>query len=111
MTDKTSTRRIALVALTKEGLGSAVRVRQGLAGDVHIYANQRALKACGSEVEASTLNSFDALKPLLKQLWGAYDQMVLFFALGAAIRLMAPLLQKRPRKPRALQAGDEWAFL
>lgn len=110
MTDKTSTRRIALVALTKEGLGLAVRVRQGLAGDVHIYAKQRALKACGSEAEASTLSSFDALKPLLKQLWGAYDQMVLFFALGAAIRLMAPLLQDKKSDPGVVVIDDAGTF-
>ena len=41
-TDHTTTKRIALVVLTRAGLALALRLRQGLATDVHIYASPRA---------------------------------------------------------------------
>lgn len=110
MTDKTSTRSIALVVLTRGGLGLALRVQQGLAGDVHIYANQRALKIGLPETETIAIRRFDAVKPLLAQLWGTYDQIVLFLALGAAIRLIAPFLQNKHSDPGVVVIDDAGTF-
>jgi cobalt-precorrin 5A hydrolase len=93
--EKAATRRTALVVLTKDGMELAWRVRQGLAGETHIYANQRALKARPPETGVNAIRSFDAVRSLLSQLWETYDQIVLFFALGAAIRLIAPLLRDK----------------
>lgn len=110
MTDKTSTRSIALVVLTRGGLELALRVQQGLTGDAHIYANQRALKAGLPEIETIAIRRFDVIKSLLAQLWGTYDQIVLFLALGAAIRLIAPLLQDKHSDPGVVVIDDAGTF-
>jgi len=106
--DTTFTKRIALVALTRNGLELALRVQQGLEADAHIYASQRALKTSSSEGNAVT--SFDSVGLLLAHLWEVYDQIVLFFALGAAIRLLAPLLQDKHSDPGVVVIDDAGKF-
>jgi cobalt-precorrin 5A hydrolase len=110
LTDTRSTRRIALVVLTRAGLELALRVQQGLKGDAHIYASQRALKTRTQEAGANTITGFDAVGLLLAQLWVAHNQIVLFFALGAAIRLIAPLLQDKHNDPGVVVIDDAGKF-
>jgi cobalt-precorrin 5A hydrolase len=105
-----STRLTALVVLTNSGLELALRLQQGLKGDAHIYASKRALKTKTSEVDTNAIRSFDVVGLLLAQLWEAYDQIVLFFALGAAVRLMAPLLQNKHSDPGVVVIDDVGSF-
>jgi cobalt-precorrin 5A hydrolase len=110
LTDMGSTRRIALVVLTRAGLELALRVRQGLEGDAHIYASQRALKTRTQKAEANAITSFDTVGLVLAQLWETHNQIVLFFALGAAIRLIAPLLQDKHSDPGVVVIDDAGKF-
>ena len=110
LTDTRSTGRIALVVLTRAGLELALRVQQGLKGDAHIYASQRALKTRTQEAGANTITGFDAVGLLLAQLWVSHNQIVLFFALGAAIRLIAPLLQDKHNDPGVVVIDDAGKF-
>src|SRR5690349_690479 len=73
LTDTRSTRRIALVVLTRAGLELALRVRQELKSDAHIYASQRALKTRTQKAEANTITGFDAVGLLLTQLWETHN--------------------------------------
>jgi len=110
LTNTPSTRLTALVVLTGGGLELALRLQQGLQGDAHIYANKRALKTRFPEADANAIRSFDAVGLLLAQLWEAYDQIVLFFALGAAVRLIAPLLQDKHSDPGVVVIDDVGRF-
>ena len=110
LTNTPSTRLTALVVLTRGGLELALRLQQGLEGDVHIYANKRALKTRMFEENANAIRSFDTVGLLLVQLWGVYDQIVLFFALGAAVRLIAPLLQDKQSDPGVIVIDDVGRF-
>jgi cobalt-precorrin 5A hydrolase len=117
LTDTPATKRIALVVLTRSGLKLAVRLQCELADDVHIYASQRALKTqdttaedAGKNSSHRTMTSFEMVGPLLTHLWKTHDQIVLFFALGAAIRLMAPLVQDKHLDPGVVAIDDAGRF-
>ncbi len=106
-------KRIALVVLTRTGLQSALRLQHELAADIHIYASQRALKTqeCALDVEDRCIvTRFESLKATLAELWGSYEQLVLFFALGAAIRLVAPLLENKHVDPGVVVIDDAGRF-
>jgi cobalt-precorrin 5A hydrolase len=109
-TETTSIRRIALVVLTRDGLELALRVQQSLDDDVHVYASQRALKTSSQEAEVNALTSFDSVGLLLADLWETSSQIVLFFALGAAIRLIAPLLRDKQSDPGVVVIDDVGKF-
>jgi cobalt-precorrin 5A hydrolase len=117
LTDTPVTKRIALVVLTSSGLKLALRLQPELVGDVHIYASQRALKTqdtvaedAGKASRHRTITSFEMVGPLLGHLWQTHDQIVLFFALGAAIRLIAPLLQDKHVDPGVVAIDDAGRF-
>src|SRR6266699_4354315 len=117
LTDTLATKRIALVVLTSSGLTLALRLQRELAADVHIYASQRALKTqdtaaedAGKDSTHRTMRSFETVGPLLADLWRTTDQIVLFFALGAAIRLIAPLLQDKHVDPGVVAIDDAGRF-
>jgi cobalt-precorrin 5A hydrolase len=104
--DHTTTKRIALVVLTKAGLALALRLQQGLATDVHIYASPRAFP----HKSPPSITRFAKVASLLSELWTTYDQIVLFFALGAVVRLIAPLLQHKHVDPGIVAIDDAGRF-
>jgi cobalt-precorrin 5A hydrolase/precorrin-3B C17-methyltransferase len=116
-------KRIALVVLTRAGLALALHLQRGLAAEVDIYANQRACKAQDAligpiyryqiyryQYTDISITSFDTVVPLLSQLWTTYDQIVLFFALGAVVRLIAPLLRHKHQDPGIVAIDDAGQF-
>jgi len=110
---KSTNKRIALVVLTRAGLALAIRLQRELGTEVHIYASQRACKAYAVLAEQDTnisITSFETVAPLLSQLWTTYDQIVLFLALGAVIRLIAPLLQHKHKDPGVVAIDDADQF-
>ncbi len=58
----------------------------------------------------SSITRFETVAPLLNQLWTAYDQIVLFFALGAVVRLIAPLLRHKHIDPGIVAIDDAGRF-
>ncbi|GAC1401431.1 MAG: cobalamin biosynthesis protein [Ktedonobacteraceae bacterium] len=112
-TDVLPGKRIALVVLTRTGLQLALRLQHELAADVHIYASQRAFKTQEYTLDAEdrcNIARFESLRATLAELWGSYEQLVLFFALGAAIRLVAPLLQNKHVDPGVVVIDDAGNF-
>lgn len=106
-------KRIALVVLTRAGLALALRLQAGLGTDVHIYANQRAYKEQDRQAKQPihiSVTSFETVAPLLSQLWSTYDHIILCFALGAVVRLIAPLLQHKHVDPGIVAIDDAGQF-
>ncbi len=111
--NKSTNKRIALVVLTRAGLALALRLQPELGTDVHIYASQRAYKVQDAIDERETnisITSFETVASLLSQLWTTYDQIVLFLALGAVVRLIAPLLQHKHKDPGIVAIDDTGRF-
>jgi cobalt-precorrin 5A hydrolase len=105
-TDHATTKRIALVVLTKAGLALALRLQRGLATDAQIYASPRAFP----HRPHPSITRFATAASLLSELWVTYDQIVLFFALGAVVRLIAPLLQHKHVDPGIVAIDDAGRF-
>ena len=57
-----------------------------------------------------SITRFKTVAPLLSQLWTTYDQIVLFFALGAVVRLIAPLLHHKHVDPGIVAIDDAGQF-
>ena len=108
-------KRIALVVLTQQGLQLAFRLQRGLAAEAHIYVSQRVLQSLDAQKEGNqqmqAVIGFEKLRSLLAELWKTYDQMILFFALGAAIRLLAPLLHDKHVDPGVVVIDDAGKFV
>ena len=98
--------RIACVALTAAGLRHAQRVRSALPQRVDVYASARAMTG----VAAGEAERFDYLAETLAALWESHDGLVLFFALGAAVRLIAPLLRDKHTDPAVVVVDDRGRF-
>jgi cobalt-precorrin 5A hydrolase len=114
-TDHAAAKRIALVVLTRAGLHLALQVQRGLGTDVHIYASLRAWKTQDATTDQAegdyrSITRFETVGPLLSQLWTTYDQIVLFFALGAVVRLIAPLLYHKHVDPGIVAIDDAGRF-
>ncbi|GAC1458783.1 MAG: cobalamin biosynthesis protein [Ktedonobacteraceae bacterium] len=112
-TDFLTHKQVALIVLTTSGLQLALRLQHELAADVHIYASQRAYRTQECTIEAKThcvVMRFENLRTTLADLWRSYEQLVLFFAVGAAVRLIAPLLQNKQRDPGVVVVDDAGHF-
>jgi cobalt-precorrin 5A hydrolase len=114
-TNHAAAKRIALVVLTRAGLHLALHVQRGLGTDAHIYASPRACKTAGVDqaegyLTRCSITRFETVAPLLSQLWTTYDQIVLFFALGAVVRLIAPLLHHKHVDPGIVAIDDAGRF-
>jgi cobalt-precorrin 5A hydrolase/precorrin-3B C17-methyltransferase len=110
---KSTNKRIALVVLTRAGLALALSLRQELGADADIYASQRAYKAQDTIARQDTnisITSFETVGSLLSEVWTMYDQIVLFLALGAVVRLIAPLLQHKHVDPGIVAIDDAGQF-
>jgi cobalt-precorrin 5A hydrolase len=122
LTNTPAPKPIALVAITGSGLELALRLQRELSTDIHIYASQRALKENMAELAPAmspcprhahlqhAITSFETVGPLLTHLWRTTNQIVLFFALGAAIRLIAPLLRDKYTDPGVVVIDDAGRF-
>lgn len=102
-------RRIACVALTRAGLRHARRVRATLPERVTVYASLRVTTG-GEAEDADDVERFDHLSEALQRLWETHDGLVLFFALGAAVRLIAPLLRDKRTDPAVVVVDDGARF-
>ncbi len=117
LTNAPAPKHIALVVISRSGLELALRLQRELSADVHLYASQRALKTqdmlaqdAGANGSQQAITSFEKVGPLLARLWRTTNQIVLFFALGAAIRLIAPLLRDKHTDPGVVAIDDAGRF-
>lgn len=94
--------RLASVALTRAGVAASARLTPAL-GPMDRYVPARL--AIPSE---DALSYEPPARALLARLFSAYDGLILFMALGAAVRLLAPLLRDKQSDP-AVVVVDEIA--
>lgn len=93
-------KRYAAVAITRNGIVLAQKLGACLDG-TEVYAYSR--YSGGLAAEPGRLSIFDVpVKELLPQLFGNYEGVILFFSLGAAVRLIAPLLEDKRTDPAVI---------
>ncbi|WP_397386796.1 cobalt-precorrin 5A hydrolase [Paenibacillus sp. MMS20-IR301] len=93
-------KRYAAVAITRNGIMLAAKLGAELSGTaVYGYA-----KYCGGlEGQSGEIAAFDGpVRDLLPQLFRSYEAIILFFSLGAAVRLTAPLLGDKKTDPAVI---------
>jgi cobalt-precorrin 5A hydrolase len=99
---------VVLVVLTRAGLALALRIERELEGaECHVYASARVLNVGFSD---PLITRFEDIGATLPDLWKTYDQLVLCFALGAVVRLIAPLLQDKRVDPGVVAIDDAGRF-
>lgn len=93
-------KRYAAVAITRNGILLALKLGELLEGTaVFGYAKYSG----GLEGAEGRLNVFDGpVKELLPGLFREYEAVILFFSLGAAVRLTAPLLRDKRTDPAVI---------
>ncbi len=100
--------RIAMVAITRRGAGLLARLGPELP-DADLFVDGRFL------VRLEGLpNDTAAIEPPLRTMMGrlfrTYDQLVLLFAAGAAVRLIAPHLRSKTQDPGVVVIDDAGDF-
>ncbi|WP_405109485.1 cobalamin biosynthesis protein [Paenibacillus sp. FSL K6-1217] len=93
-------KRYAAVAITRSGIELAVKLGGRLSGtEVFVYAKYSG----GLEARSGEITVFDGpVRGLLPKLFGSYEAVILFFSLGAAVRLSAPLLRDKRTDPAVI---------
>lgn len=90
-------KKYAAIAITRNGIKLALTLGEQLSGtEVFCYA-----KYSGEleEIPGERRIFAEPLKELLPVLFRRYEALILFFSLGAAVRLAAPLLQDKKTDP------------
>ena len=102
--------RTAVVALSAHGAALARRLAEGLAPDATIYIDRR-FSDPGDNRAGLQVESFGLpLRPMLRQVWDEFEAVVLFLPVGAAVRLVAPLLSDKRTDPALVCVDDAGRF-
>lgn len=96
--------RLASVALTRAGVAASARLPQTL-GPVDRFVPAR-MAIAGDD----TFPYEPPARELLARLFCVYDGLILFMALGAAVRLLAPLLRDKQRDPAVVLVDETATF-
>ncbi|QUL56591.1 cobalamin biosynthesis protein [Paenibacillus tritici] len=93
-------KRYAAVAITRSGIRLALKLGARLdETEVFVYAKYSG----GLEGRSGEITVFDGpVQALLLKLFGDYEGIILFFSLGAAVRLTAPLLRDKRTDPAVI---------
>ena len=100
----------ALVAISRGGAEVACRLASAFSGDLAVHVVERyatlVSEEAGCSVEAFPL----PLRPVIGQLFQKYRQLVLVMPVGAAVRLISPLLQHKYQDPAVVCVDDTGRF-
>ncbi len=105
MSGQRARRPIAAVAITRRGAQMAASLAGRLEG-VELYVEQRWAAEAGVPCRAFAL----PLRPVLADLFARYPSLVLFVAVGVAVRLLAPLLAAKSRDPAVVTVDEAGRF-
>ncbi|WP_019912303.1 cobalt-precorrin 5A hydrolase [Paenibacillus sp. HW567] len=97
--------RYAAVAITKNGIRLALKLG-GLLPDTEVYCSAK----YSGELQqiGGTRHVFEGpVKELLPELFRRYEGIILFFSLGAAVRLTAPLLRDKRTDPAVIVIDEQ----
>lgn len=104
-----SSKNIALIAPTRQGYQLALRLQEGLEPAV-IWTKAEVLSSISS-IPHQVYAYEDGLSPTLRQLWKEHDSFIFVLALGAVVRLIAPLLDQKEQDPAVLVISAEERFV
>ena len=74
--------------------------------DARLFLDRRSADASGPGVQIFDL----PLRPVIQRLFGEHDELVVFLPVGAAVRLLAPVLQSKRRDPAVVCVDDAGRF-
>jgi cobalamin biosynthesis protein CbiG len=98
-------RPVAAVAITRRGADMASRLARRLSG-VELYVEQRWAGTVNAPCRSFQL----PLRPLVADLFARYPSLVLFTAVGVAVRLVAPFLSGKGRDPAVVTVDEAGRF-
>ncbi|HJS82237.1 MAG TPA: cobalamin biosynthesis central domain-containing protein, partial [Nitrososphaera sp.] len=97
--------RTAVVAITKNGIGIARKIKERIP-EVVIFA-----QAKHSDSGADITWFAEQTTALMKDLFKSYDSLICIFSLGAVIRLIAPNLVDKKSDPAVLVIDDKAGYV
>lgn len=99
-----------VVAISRNGAILAGKLSAGLSAGVALHIAEQHVDAAALPPEGE-VNVFRLpLRPVLSQIFPLYDRLVLFMPVGAAVRLLAPLLQHKHQDPAVVCVDDAGRF-
>lgn len=99
-----------VVVISQGGVELACRLAAAFPPGLAIHAVDRYMSLLAGQVHCS-LHSFALpLRPVIGQIFGEYRRLVLFMPVGAAVRLVAPLLQHKHHDPAVVCVDDVGRF-
>jgi cobalt-precorrin 5A hydrolase / precorrin-3B C17-methyltransferase len=104
-----SSNNIALIAPTPQGYQLALNLQAGLE-DAVIWTKADVSSAISS-LPQQVRTYKDGLAPTLEKLWQEYDSLIFVLALGAVVRLIAPLLDQKQQDPGIIAINAEERFV
>ena len=102
--------RIAAIALSKQGAALAGRLSDALGDDAALYLDRRFADVPGGDPQRKATVFDLPLRPVLSRVWDEFEAIVLFLPVGAAVRLVAPLLRDKRRDPALVCVDDGGRF-
>lgn len=105
MTGPAARRPIAVIAITRRGAQMAA-VLAGRVRGVEVYVDRRWASEVPGPCRAFSL----PLRPLVRDVFGRYPSLVLFVAVGVAVRLVGPLLSGKDRDPAVVTLDEAGRF-
>lgn len=107
---ESSSPKTALVVISRGGAEVARRLAAAFSGDVALHVVER-YASLVREVEGCSVEVFPLpLRPVIGQLFGKYRQLVLVMPVGAAVRLISPLLQHKYEDPAVVCVDNAGRF-
>jgi cobalt-precorrin 5A hydrolase / precorrin-3B C17-methyltransferase len=104
-----SSKKIALIAPTPQGYQLALNLQAGLE-DAVIWTKADVPSAM-TPLPQQVHTYKDGLAPTLEKLWQEYDSLIFVLALGAVVRLIAPLLDRKQQDPGIVAVSAEERFV
>ncbi|HWQ72210.1 MAG TPA: cobalt-precorrin 5A hydrolase [Desulfitobacteriaceae bacterium] len=96
--------KIAIIALTKQGKKTALRLKQHLPEETDLYLHEH------SKPQDPAF-SFKILRELMPKLWPAYPVLIFIMAAGIVTRQVARFLESKAKDPAVLVLDDNGRFV
>lgn len=99
------------IAISRNGAILAGKLSAGLSSEVALHIAEQHSDSAGLPNEAGMEVFRLPLRPVLSRLFPVYDKLVLFMPVGAAVRLLAPLIQHKHHDPAVVCVDDAGRFV
>ena len=98
--------RTGIIAISRNGAILAGKLSAGLPSGAVLHIVEQHVDSAGLPRDANLEVFRLPLRPVLSQLFPAYDRLVFFMPVGAAVRLLAPLIQHKHHDPAVVCVDD-----